>query len=58
MLSESGFELDYCNVLYIGGGATIMKRFGEQRENAAYLEDIRLNAKGYELLATHQMNRG
>ncbi len=58
MLSESGFALDYCNVLYIGGGATIMKRFGEQRENAAYLEDIRLNAKGYELLAIHQMNRG
>lgn len=23
MLSESGFDLDYCNVLYIGGGATI-----------------------------------
>ena len=57
MLSESGFDLDYCNVLYIGGGATIMKRFGEHRENVAYLEDIRLNAKGYELLATYQMKR-
>ena len=30
---------------------------GNARENAAYLEDIRLNAKGYELLATHQMNK-
>lgn len=34
-----------------------MRRFGNARENAAYLEDIRLNAKGYELLATHQMNK-
>lgn len=58
MLSESGFDLDYCNILYIGGGATIMKRFGEHMENVAYLEDIRLNAKGYELLATYPMKRG
>lgn len=35
-----------------------MKRFGEHKENVAYLEDIRLNAKGYELLASHQMKRG
>ena len=55
---ESGFDLDYGNVLYSGGGATIMKRFGEHKENVAYLEDIRLNAKGYELLASHQMKRG
>ena len=34
-----------------------MRRFGNARENAAYLEDIRLNAKSYELLATHQMNK-
>lgn len=35
-----------------------MKRFGEHMENVAYLEDIRLNAKGYELLATYPMKRG
>lgn len=58
MLSESGFDLDYCNILYIGGGAIIMRRFGEARDNVAYLEDIKLNAKGYELLAGHQMKRG
>ena len=57
MLDESGFDLAYSNILYVGGGATIMRRFGNVRENAAYLEDIRLNAKGYELLATHQMNK-
>ena len=57
MLDESGFDLAYSNILYVGGGATIMRRFGNARENSAYLEDIRLNAKGYELLATHQMNK-
>ena len=57
MLEESGFDLAYYNILYVGGGAIIMRRFGNARENAAYLEDIRLNAKGYELLATHQMNK-
>ena len=57
MLEESGFDLAYSHILYVCGGATIMRRFGNARENAAYLEDIRLNAKGYELLTTHQMNR-
>ena len=57
MLEESGFDLAYSNILYVGRGAIIMRRFGNARENAAYLEDIRLNAKGYELLATHQMNK-
>lgn len=57
MLEESGFDLAYSNILYVVGGAIIMRRFGNARENAAYLEDIRLNAKGYELLATHQMNK-
>lgn len=58
MLSESGFDLTYCNILYIGGGATIMRKFGEVRDNVAYLEDIKLNAKGYEILAGHQLKRG
>lgn len=57
MLGESGFDLDYFNILYIGGGATIMRKYGSHRENAAYLEDIRLNAKGYELLALHQLKK-
>ena len=34
-----------------------MRRFGNVRENAAYLEDIRLNAKGYELLATERLRK-
>ena len=57
MLDERGFDRAYSNILYVGGGATIMRRFGNARENAAYLEDIRLNAKGYEILAIHQMNK-
>lgn len=56
-LYAKNFLEKYYNILYVGGGAIIMRRFGNARENAAYLEDIRLNAKGYELLATHQMNK-
>jgi len=47
MLDESGFDLAYSNILYVGGVATIMRRFGNVRENAAYLEDIRLSNKDY-----------
>ena len=57
MLDESGFDLAYSNILYVGGGATIMRRFGNVRENVAYLEDTRLNAKGYELLATERLRK-
>lgn len=57
MLEESGFDLDYSNIIYVGGGARIMRDYGSARNNVAYLEDIRLNAKGYEMLANHQMNK-
>lgn len=57
MLEESGFDLDYSNIIYVGGGARIMRDYGSARTNVAYLEDIQLNAKGYEMLANHQMNK-
>ena len=39
-------------VVYAGGGAMVMKRYGTIRENHVhYLEDIRANARGYEYLA-------
>ena len=33
MLEESGFDLAYYNILYVGGGAIIMRRFGNARED-------------------------
>ena len=57
MLRENGFDPEYSQVIFIGGGATIMKKFGEMRPNYRYLEDVRMNAKGYELLASHQWRK-
>ena len=51
-LSELGFDLEMMPVVYAGGGAMVMKRYGTIRENHVhYLEDIRANARGYEYLA-------
>lgn len=56
-LNEYGFDIDYSNIIYVGGGATIMRRFAPDRNNVSYLEDVRLNARGYELLVKSQLNR-
>ena len=40
MLEESGFDLAYYNILYVGGGAIIMRRFGNARENVASLNEL------------------
>lgn len=51
-LSELGFDLEMIPVVYIGGGASVMKRYGTLTgEHVVYLEDVRANAKGYEYLA-------
>lgn len=51
-LSELGFDLEMMPVVYAGGSAMVMKRYGTMRGNHVhYLEDIRANARGYEYLA-------
>ena len=51
-LTELGFDLEMMPVVYAGGGAMVMKRYGTIRGNHVhYLEDIRANARGYEYLA-------
>lgn len=51
-LAEQGFDLEMLPVIYAGGGALVMRRFGTKKgENVQYLTDIRANAKGYEFLA-------
>lgn len=56
-LIENGFDIDYSNIIYVGGGATIMSRYGKNRANVTYLKDICLNAKGYELLTKAKLGR-
>ena len=50
-LMEREFDLQYTNVIYVGGGAVAVKNFSERRQNVAYDTDIHANAKGYEFLA-------
>lgn len=50
-LEEREYDLDYTNIIYVGGGAAAVKNFSENRPNIAYDCDIHANAKGYEFLA-------
>ncbi len=52
LIKEHGYNLDVTPIIFVGGGASVMKKFGTQKgANIKYIEDIRANAKGYEQLA-------
>ena len=49
------FNLTLTQFVFIGGGATIMKHFLEDRpENLNIIEDVNINAKGYEDIMRHK----
>ena len=52
-----GFNSDLTQHIFIGGGASIMKHFlsEETKRNALILDDVSINAKGYEDLIRHKM---
>ena len=51
ILIEHGYNLDISNIVFVGGGATVMKLFGTHcGANIQYIEDVKANAKGYEQL--------
>jgi len=54
-LEEREYDLNYSNVIYVGGGAVAVKNFTEHKENVAYDCDILANAKGYEFLAEQML---
>lgn len=56
-LKEREYDLQYTNVIYVGGGAAAMKNFSERRANVAYDPDIHANAKGYEFLAAQILKK-
>lgn len=50
-LKENGYNLDITPIIFVGGGATVMRMFGDRKDgNFKYIEDIKANAKGYEYL--------
>ena len=56
-LMEREFDLQYTNVIYVGGGAVAVKNFSESRRNVAFDTDIHANAKGYEFLAMQMLKK-
>ena len=56
-LEERQYDLQYINLIYVGGGASAMKNFSEARSNVAYDTDIHANAKGYEFLAMQLLRK-
>lgn len=52
-LRERGLELKTGKIVFVGGGSILLRRFilsSEKIGSALFVEDIRANAKGYELL--------
>ena len=57
-LREEGYSLNTTQFYFVGGGASIMKKFGGiQQKNIKYNLDVRTNAKGYDRLAKIAMDR-
>ena len=51
-LAERGYDMDYINIIYVGGGALMARDYaGRYRGHTAYDCDLCANAKGYEFLA-------
>lgn len=51
-LRELKIDFDFTNVVYVGGGASVMRRFGScTGDNVRYVTDVRANALGYQYLA-------
>lgn len=51
-LREIKVDLMHENIVYVGGGACVMKRFGRaQGRNIQYVTDVKANAIGYRYLA-------
>lgn len=56
-LEERQYDIQYINLIYVGGGASAMRNFSEARSNVAYDTDIHANAKGYEFLAAQILQK-
>ena len=57
-LKEHGFDPEMTPVVYVGGGAGVMKRFSSVTgRHIMHIEDVKANALGYEYLAYQQLKR-
>lgn len=51
ILKENGHDMEFANIIYVGGGAKIMAAYGRHNDNVSYVTDVKANAMGYEYLA-------
>ena len=57
-LKEHGFDPEMTPVVYVGGGAGVMKRFGSVTgRHIMHIGDVKAHALGYEYLAYQQLKR-
>ena len=57
-LAERGYDMDYTNIIYVGGGALMASdHAGKYRSHTASDCDLCANAKGYEFLAGQMMGK-
>ena len=57
-LTERGYDMEYVNLIYVGGGALMARdHAGRYRSHTAYDCDLCANAKGYEFLAGQMMGK-
>ena len=57
-LREYGVNLKTMPVIFVGGGASVVKRFGEiEQKNINYIVDVKANAKGFEYLGRVALNK-
>lgn len=58
-LREEGYSLDMIPLVLVGGGASVIRRFGElDGMDVDFVDDVRANAQGYEMLAKISMRKG
>lgn len=52
LLKENGHDTHFTDVVYVGGGAVIMQKYGRTGSNVSYITDVKANAIGYEYIAS------
>ncbi len=58
LLKELGINIQTTPVVFVGGGAIVMKNYGNiNLRNVLYKQDVKANAKGYETLARAAVGR-
>lgn len=56
-LREYKINLKTTKIVFVGGGAAVMKNFGQiQQRNISYILDVKANAKGFEYLGRLSVN--